>query len=128
MVLNRVQYDNIGLPLKEAIYKRREAPVGQLIQLAGSILLLTPFVLAQMGRLTTGTVTYALMNAVGSTILAINAAFGQQWGFLLMEAVWAAVSLTALARFAMRSIQQDRPSAADQDRWLKETVANRTDE
>jgi hypothetical protein len=79
--------------------------VGQLIQLAGSILLLAPFVLAQTARLAPASLAYLLMNAIGSTTLAINAGLGHQWGFLLMEAVWAAVSLTALARLANRPTQ-----------------------
>lgn len=76
--------------------------MGQGIQVFGSLLILIPFMLAQAGRLTTGSVRYLTLNLIGSTILAIDAAHGRQWGFLLLEAVWALVSLLALIRLAQR--------------------------
>lgn len=71
--------------------------MGQTIQVAGSLLILIPFVLAQLGRLAPSSPVYVIGNLVGSSILAVEAALGRQWGFLLLEAVWAAVSAWALA-------------------------------
>lgn len=68
------------------------------IQVAASLLILAPFVLAQMGRLTTSSLSYLVLNLAGSTVLAIDAFLGSQWGFLLLETVWAIVSAVALVR------------------------------
>lgn len=70
----------------------------QAIQLLGSLLILVPFVLTQLRRLTTVALGYLLPNLVGSVILAVDAGLGNQWGFLLLESVWAVVSLGGLLR------------------------------
>lgn len=72
--------------------------MGQAVQVAGSLLILVPFVMAQLGRLTPNSLQYIVLNLVGSTVLAIDAARGHQWGFLLLEGVWALVSLASLIR------------------------------
>ena len=68
------------------------------IQLAGSLLILVPFVLVQLERMKTSNRIYLLLNLIGSTVLAVDAAVGAQWGFLLLEGVWAIVSLVGLVR------------------------------
>jgi len=62
------------------------------IQIAGSILVLVGFALAQFGVLDVRSRRYLVLNTVGSGILAVEALVGQQWGFLLLEGVWAIVS------------------------------------
>ena len=68
------------------------------VQIAGSLVILIPFVLVQLGRLTTTSRAYLLANLVGSATLAVDAALGAQWGFLLLEGVWGLVSAVAFAR------------------------------
>ncbi|MFI9274690.1 hypothetical protein ACIGXM_28870 [Kitasatospora sp. NPDC052896] len=68
----------------------------QLIQIIGSILVLIPFALAQRGRLNTKSRGYLVLNLAGSGVLAAQAAVTAQWGFLLLEGVWALVSLAGL--------------------------------
>ena len=69
-----------------------------IVQIVGSLFILVPFVLVQAGRLTPTRVSFLVANVVGSGILAVDALLGQQWGFLLLEGVWAIVSLVGLIR------------------------------
>ena len=65
----------------------------QTVQILGSLLVLTAFVAGQLRRMEPSDLAYVLLNLVGSAILAIVALIEQQWGFLLLEGVWALVSL-----------------------------------
>lgn len=76
----------------------KESVMHVIVQLAGSLLILVPFVLVQLGRMSSKRRPYLLLNLVGSTVLAVDAAFGAQWGFLLLEGVWAIVSLVGLVK------------------------------
>jgi uncharacterized protein (DUF1786 family) len=68
----------------------------QLLQLVGALLVLAGFTLAQLGRLDPQSIPYLVVNLVGSAILAALALEERQWGFLLLEGVWALVSLAGL--------------------------------
>ena len=72
--------------------------VSTLVQIAGSLLILVPFVLVQMKRIRPDSPNYIWLNLVGSTVLALDAWHGHQWGFLLLDGTWAAVSLLSLIR------------------------------
>ncbi len=71
------------------------------VQIVGALLVLVPFAAQQFGRLNADASAYLWPNAVGSAALAVLAAINAQWGFLLLEAVWAAVS----ARSIMRAVR-----------------------
>ena len=77
--------------------------IDQVVQVGGALLILAAFILAQMGRLETDSLVYLGLNLVGSTILAIDAWVGAEWGFLLLEGVWAIVSAVGLARTFRRA-------------------------
>lgn len=68
----------------------------QITQLVGAVLILVSFIAAQRGTLTTHSAIYLVLNLVGSIALAVSAALDTQWGFLLLETVWAIVSLWGL--------------------------------
>ena len=74
----------------------------QLIEVVGAVLILSGFVLAQLGRLATASLTYLALNLVGSGILAVVAALDGDTGFLLLEGVWAIVSGFGIARLLLR--------------------------
>jgi hypothetical protein len=71
--------------------------LAQLLQLAGAILVLAGFTLAQVRVLDPQSLPYLLLNTVGAGILAVLALKEEQWGFLLLEGVWTVVSLAGLA-------------------------------
>jgi hypothetical protein len=72
--------------------------MAQLVQILGSLLILAAFVANQRGRLATTSRPYLLLNLTGSAILGVLAALGHQWGFLLLEGSWAAVTAWSLSR------------------------------
>lgn len=72
----------------------------QLVQVAGALLILTAFAALQFGRMRAESRLYLWFNLVGSAILAVLALYEQQWGFLLLEAVWAVVSAWGLIQLA----------------------------
>jgi hypothetical protein len=64
-----------------------------LVQIIGAVLILIAFVLAQLRVLTQDSYSYLVPNLVGAIILTLDAWHGRQWGFVLLEGVWAVVSL-----------------------------------
>jgi hypothetical protein len=80
--------------------------MSQVVQVAGSLLVLFGFLGAQRGWFDQRSRTYLVVNAVGSTTLALAAIVDRQWGFLLLEGVWAVVSATGL----VAALRARRPS------------------
>jgi membrane-bound ClpP family serine protease len=72
----------------------------ELLQIVGAVLILVAFIGLQVKRLAPTSYLYLILNAVGSALLALLAAIGSQWGFLLLEGSWAVVSVAGLANRA----------------------------
>lgn len=68
----------------------------QLVQILGALLILAGFVAGQIGLLRVDSRPYLWLNLTGSLILTVDAWRGRQWGFVLLEAVWAVVSAWGL--------------------------------
>ena len=83
----------------------------QVVQIIGAMLILVAYVAAQVERLDPQSRLYLGLNLVGSVILAVLAATGAQWGFLLLECAWAVVSLWGLVASVNRP-RGDAPAGA----------------
>jgi hypothetical protein len=68
----------------------------QLVQIVGALLILAGFVAGQVGMLRVDSRPYLWLNLAGSLILTVDAWRGRQWGFVLLEGVWAVVSAWGL--------------------------------
>lgn len=73
-----------------------------LFEVAGAILILAAFVLAQFRGLDRHGFPYLALNLAGAIILAVIAGSHQQWGFLLLQGVWAIVALWGLLGLVRR--------------------------
>jgi hypothetical protein len=76
--------------------------VGQVVQILGALLILIAFGAVQVERMRPDSRIYLALNLAGSAILAVLALASSQWGFVLLESVWAIVSGWGLAA-AMRA-------------------------
>lgn len=81
----------------------------QIIQLAGALLILMGFVLAQAGVWRTDAWGYLWVNLVGAAILAWVGFAGSQWGFFLLEGVWTLVTAWSIV---IKLRGSDAPPAA----------------
>ena len=76
----------------------------QVISLIGSITILAAFAAGQFKRLEQTSLQYIVLNLVGSAILTVVAVVERQWGFLLLEGVWALISLWSLVKVLREAV------------------------
>lgn len=72
----------------------------QAVQVAGALLILAGFWGQQLGKISASSRLYLWLNLVGSVILTVLAFHEEQWGFVLLESVWALVSAWGLIQLA----------------------------
>ena len=77
------------------------------MQIVGALLILVAFAAAQFGAMDPRSPAYLVLNLLGSLVLAVLAWHERQWGFLLLESVWAVVSLWGLIQ-----LRRGRPLSA----------------
>lgn len=87
--------------------------MGQVIQIIGALIILGAFAANQLGELRTDSRRYLALNLVGSVILCILAVVEGQFGFILLEAVWAGVSAWSL--FVILGEEADAADEPPQD-------------
>ena len=80
----------------------------QVISIIGSIIILSAYGAGQAKLMSTSSLLYAVLNLIGSGILAVIAVIESQWGFLLVEGVWSLISLASVVNI----LRTRKPSAA----------------
>ncbi|HET7274999.1 MAG TPA: hypothetical protein VFI91_07445 [Longimicrobiaceae bacterium] len=70
----------------------------QFVSVVGALMILSAYVAYQMGKLGREDRLYSLLNFVGSSLLAWIAIIDVRWGFIVLEVVWALISLPPLIR------------------------------
>ena len=68
----------------------------QLVSVAGALMILAAYAAYQNGRLGREDVSYNLLNILGSGLLTWVAVVDRRWGFILLESVWALLSVPPL--------------------------------
>jgi len=77
--------------------------MNQLVSFVGAFLILGAYGGQQLRRLDPAGWLYSALNLVGAGLLTLAAWQVGQWGFVLLEGVWTAVSAAALVR-TLRSV------------------------
>ncbi len=72
----------------------------QVVQVIGALLILVAFAGVQFGRVDPASRLYLWLNLVGSLVLTALAYHDRQYGFLLLEVVWAVVSAWGIVQVA----------------------------
>jgi hypothetical protein len=83
----------------------------QAISVVGALAILVAYAANQLGRVDLDNLPYQLANLVGSAILTVVAVVEVQLGFILLEGVWALVSLRSVVK-----ILRGNPPRRDQNR------------
>jgi hypothetical protein len=76
-----------------SVQKVMEASMLQIVSVLGALAILGAYIANQLRFIGPSNMSYSVMNFIGSTILTVIAVIEVQWGFILLEGVWALMSL-----------------------------------
>ncbi len=79
-----------------------------IVEVIGAIVILIPFALLQAGRMSSPSAAYLWPNLIGSIVLTSVAWVERQWGFVLVQVVWAIAAAWGLSRR-----RRDRPTETE---------------
>lgn len=79
-----------------------EIDIIQIMSIVGAFLCLIPFASVQLNLLSSKSLAYSVLNFTGSSILTTVAVIQSEYGFILMESVWAIVSLYGISQVIVR--------------------------
>jgi hypothetical protein len=65
----------------------------------GVVLIIIDYLLLQLNRISSNSLSYSLLNAVGATLIIISLLFNFNLSAFIMEAVWVLISLFGLYRY-----------------------------
>ena len=65
----------------------------QVVSVFGALAILAAYAANQLRLIGPSNLSYSAMNFIGSTVLTVIAVLEVQWGFILLEGVWAILSL-----------------------------------
>lgn len=68
------------------------------VQIAGALLVLACFLLAQVDRIDPAAYRYLIPNLLGSLAMTVTAIIAHEWGFVFLEGTWALVSMWGLVQ------------------------------
>ena len=74
----------------------------QLISIIGAVLILVAYAALQLNRLRADTIAFQMLNLFGGVFLCITAVWLRQYGFILVEGLWAILSGVGLWRVVTR--------------------------
>jgi hypothetical protein len=74
----------------------------QVISIIGAVLILVAYAALQLNRLQADTVAFQTLNLFGGIFLCITAVAMLQYGFILVEGLWAVLSAAGLWRVVTR--------------------------
>ncbi len=76
-----------------------------LLEFIGAIVILVPFALLQSGRMSSHAPAYLWLNLIGSVVLTFVAVVEEQWGFVLIQVVWAVVAAWGLSPWRRKTLE-----------------------
>lgn len=83
-----------------------------ILEFIGALGILVPFALFQLGRMSQHHVAYLIANAFGAALLTVVAYITAQWGFVILQGVWAVAALVGILRW-LHARQHPEPTPPD---------------